>query len=132
MIRALPCLALFASLVGPLRADDTAQAERISRIGYLATHATWTHYFHSAMKALGYLEGKNLIVVWRLSDEKADHLATAAQELVALGVDLIFVDSTPGALAAKGATSRIPIVFAALVDPVGLAWWQVSRGLVAM
>jgi hypothetical protein len=108
MMRALACLVLFAGLVGPLHADEAAQAERIPRIGYLATHAAWTRYFHATMKDLGYLEGKNLIVVWRLSDERADHLATAAQELVALDVDLIFVDSTPGALAAKGATLLTP------------------------
>jgi len=119
MIRGLACLVLLAGLVGPLYADDSTPPVRIPRIGYLATHAGWTHYFHSAMKDLGYLEGKNLIVVWRLSDERPEHLATAAQELVALGVDLIFVDSTPGALAAKGATNRIPIVFAGLVDPIG-------------
>jgi putative tryptophan/tyrosine transport system substrate-binding protein len=119
MIRALTFLILLAGLVRPLHADDSAQPERIPRIGYLATHATWTRYFHSAMKDLGYLEGKNLIVVWRLSDEKPEHLTSAAQEFVALGMDLIFVDSTPGALAAKGATNRIPIVIAGLVDPVG-------------
>ena len=119
MMRALAYLVLFAGLVGSLHADDSAQPERIPRIGYLATHAMWTRYFHSAMKDLGYLEGKNLIVVWRLSDEKSEHLASAAQELVDLGVDLIFVDSTPGALAAKSATNRIPIVIAGLADPVG-------------
>jgi putative ABC transport system substrate-binding protein len=71
------------------------------------------------MRYLGYLEGKNLIVVFRLSDEKSEHLESLAQELVSLGVDLIFVDSTPAALAAKKATNRIPIVIAGLADPVG-------------
>jgi putative ABC transport system substrate-binding protein len=119
MMRALAYLALFAALIGPGRAEDTPQSVRIPRVGYLATHATWTRYFHAAMKDLGYLEGKNLVVVWRLSDEKSEHLASAAQELVGLDVDLIFVDSTPAALAAKSATNRIPIVFAGLVDPIG-------------
>jgi len=119
MARALAYLMLFAALAGPLCAEDLAQSNRIPRIGYLATHATWTRYFHAAMKDLGYIEGKNLIVVWRLSDEKAEHVASTAQELVGLRVDLIFVDSTPGALAAKNATKQIPIVMAGLVDPVG-------------
>jgi len=119
MMRTLAYLVLFAALMGSVHAEDTAQSVRIPRVGYLATHATWTRYFHAAMKDLGYLEGKNLVVVWRLSDEKSEHMASAAQELVGLDVDLIFVDSTPAALAAKSATNRIPIVFAGLVDPIG-------------
>ena len=119
MMRTLAYLVLFAALMGPVRAEDAPQSVRIPRVGYLATHATWTRYFHAAMKDLGYLEGKNLVVVWRLSDEKSEHMASAAQELVGLDVDLIFVDSTPAALAAKSATNRIPIVFAGLADPIG-------------
>ena len=96
-----------------------AQGQKVWRIGYLATHPAWTPYFHSAMKKLGYSEGKDFVVLWRVSDENPTHLRAIAQELVALGVDLIFVDSTPGALAAKSVTERIPIVIAGLVDPVG-------------
>jgi putative ABC transport system substrate-binding protein len=55
----------------------------------------------------------------RVSGLSPDHLRISAKELVALRVDLIFVDSTPAALAAKSATETLPIVFAALVDPVG-------------
>ena len=106
-------------LAAPLVVDGSAQPSRVPRIGYLATHTTWTPYFHSAMKNLGYVEGTNLRVEWRVSDLEPGHLRTFAQELVGLGVDLIFVDSTPAALAAKSATERLPIVFAALVDPVG-------------
>src|SRR5262249_17396955 len=83
-----------------------AQGQKLWRIGYLATHPAWTPYFHSAMKSLGYSEGKDLAVIWRVSDENPAHLRAIAQELVALGVDLIFVDSTPGALAAKSVTDR--------------------------
>ena len=118
-MRALAYLVLFAALAGPLGAENSTRSDRTPRIGYLATHAMWTRYFHVAMKDLGYLEGRNLIVILRLSDEKSEHLASAAQELVSLGVDLIFVDSTPAALAAKKATNRNPIVIAGLADPVG-------------
>jgi len=85
----------------------------------MTTHTAWTPYFHSAMKNQGYVEGTNLHVEWRVSDLEPGHLRTFAQELVALRVDLIFVDSTPAALAVKSATERLPIVFAALADPVG-------------
>jgi putative tryptophan/tyrosine transport system substrate-binding protein len=124
MIRACACLLFFVGLTVASHADDSTRSGRVPRIGYLATHTTWTPYFNSAMKNLGYREGENLVVVWRASDQAPAHLQTVAQELVALGVDLILVDSTPGALAAKGVTEKIPIVFAGLADPV-------ASGLVA-
>jgi len=55
-----------------------------------------------------------------VSDDKLDPLPTFARELVVLGVDLIFVDSTPAAIAVKSATDRIPIVMAGIADPVGV------------
>ena len=100
-------------------ASDAQQSAKVPRIGYLATHPAWTPYFNSAMKNLGYNEGKDFVVIWRVSDEGPAHLRAIAQDLVALGVDLILVDSTPAAFAAKSATERIPIVIAALADPVG-------------
>ena len=106
-------------LAAPLATEAQQAAGRVPRIGYLATHSAWIPYFHSAMKNQGYVEGTNLLVEWRMSDLEPGHLRAFAQELVALRVDLIFVDSTPAALAVKSATERLPIVFAALVDPVG-------------
>jgi putative ABC transport system substrate-binding protein len=113
------CLLFFVGLALASHADDITRSGHVPRIGYIATHPAWTPYFHSAMKNLGYSEGKDLVVVWRVSDEGPAHLRAIAQELVALGVDLIFVDSTPGALAAKSVTEKIPIVIAGLADPVG-------------
>jgi len=100
-------------------ADGRAQTSRVPRIGYLVTHTEWATYFQSALKNQGYVEGTNLLVERRVSDLSADRLQASAQELIGLGVDVIFVDSTPAALAAKSATERLPIVFAALADPVG-------------
>ena len=118
-MRACACLVVLVGLVLGSHDDGSTQPGRVPRIGYLATHPAWTPYFHSAMKNQGYDEGTNLRVEWRVSDLEPGHLRTFAQELVALGVDLIFVDSTPAALAVKSATEKLPIVFAALVDPVG-------------
>src|SRR5215813_3776992 len=118
LMRACACLVVLVGLVLGSHDDGSTQPGRVPRIGYLATHPAWTPYFHSAMKNQGYVEGTNLRVEWRVSDLEPGHLRTFAQELVALGVDLIFVDSTPAALAVKSATERLPIVFAALVDPV--------------
>lgn len=119
LMRAWFCLLFLMGLALSSHAEDSTRSGHVPRIGYLATHPAWTPYFHSAMKSLGYSEGKDLVVVWRVSDQAPAHLQAIAQELVALGVDLIIVDSTPAALAAKSVTERIPIVFAGLADPVG-------------
>jgi putative tryptophan/tyrosine transport system substrate-binding protein len=116
--------AFIGTLAGGLLAAPLAAAaqhlSKVPHIGYLVTHPEWAAYFPASMRNLGYVEGTNLLVERRVSDNLSpDHLRTVAQKLVALGVDLIFVDSTPAALAAKSATERLPVVFAALADPVG-------------
>jgi putative ABC transport system substrate-binding protein len=67
---------------------------------------------------LGYVEGRNLAVEWRFAEGSNDRLAAQARELAALKVDAIFAVSTPAALAAKQATSDIPVVIARVADPV--------------
>jgi putative ABC transport system substrate-binding protein len=118
-MRACACLIVLVGLVLGSHTDGSTQPSRVPRIGYLVTHSEWNHFFHSAMKNLGYVEGTSLLVEWRVSDLTAGQLRTVAQELVGLRVDLIFTDSTPAALALKSATERLPIVFAGLADPVG-------------
>ena len=119
-MRAWACLLVLVGLALGSYADGSAQPSRVPRIGYLVTHPEWNHFFHSAMRNLGYVEGTSLLVEWRVSDlTTTGQLRTVAQELVGLRVDLIFTDSTPSALALKSATERLPIVFAGLADPVG-------------
>src|SRR5436305_389943 len=73
----------------------------------------------------GFLVGKNINVEYRYGHGKYDQLPTLASELLALPVDLLIaVSSSPTALAAKAATSKIPIVFYVGVDPVGLGLVQ--------
>jgi putative ABC transport system substrate-binding protein len=84
-------------------ADDKAQPGRVPRVGYLVTHTAWTPYFQEAMRNLGYVEAQNLLVEWRVSDDKLDPLPSFARELVALGVDVI--------------TASSPVTMAARVDP---------------
>src|SRR5262245_29265851 len=120
MGRVLAYLLLLAGLVADSHAQDGARPTRVPRIGYLETHAEWTPYFQKAMRNLGYVEGQNLLVEWRVTGDNLDRLPTYARELISLGVDLIFVDSTPAAMAAKSATARTPIVIAGLADPVGV------------
>jgi putative ABC transport system substrate-binding protein len=69
--------------------------------------------------AEGYLEGQNVRLELRTAEGRADRLPLLARELVAHGVEVIFVSTTPGARAAKSATTTIPVVFVQVSDPVG-------------
>jgi putative ABC transport system substrate-binding protein len=76
-------------------------------------------YFKEGLRKLGYTEGRNIQIVFRSSDGKSERLAGLAAELVDLKVDVLVVALTPAQLAAKKATSQIPIVMAGSGDPVG-------------
>ena len=72
------------------------------------------------LRELGYVEGKNIAVEYRFADNRLDRLPALADELVRLKVDLIVAVTTNDALAAKKATSTIPIVFLNVSDPVAV------------
>ena len=74
----------------------------------------------TGLRQLGYEEGKNIVIDYRWADGRFERLPELAAELVKLNVDVIVTHSTPGALAAKQATSTIPIVMAAVGDPVAV------------
>ena len=71
------------------------------------------------MNALGYVEGKNLVVEWRSADGKFERLPALAAELVQLKVDLIIAVASAAIGAAQKATTTIPIVMTTTGDPVG-------------
>ena len=76
--------------------------------------------FHDAFRALGYVDGENVTLVWRGAGGQNERLPTLAQELVNQQVDvLVTLAASPGAAAARQATSTIPIVFSGVGDPVG-------------
>jgi putative tryptophan/tyrosine transport system substrate-binding protein len=75
--------------------------------------------FFSALRDLGWIEGKNIIVEERFADDQLDRLPELAVELVRLNVDVIIAAGTLAPLAAKRATATIPIVLANAGDPVG-------------
>ncbi len=83
-----------------------------------------TEAMHQGLRDLGYIEGRNIIFEYRFAEEKLDRLPQLATELVKLNPDLIYTMTTPGALAAKKATTTIPIV-------VGAAGNLVRSGIVA-
>jgi hypothetical protein len=67
----------------------------------------------------GWAEGQNLVIEYRFSDGRNERFPALAAELVQMNVDLIVAGNTPAALAAKQATTTMPIVFSFVGDPVG-------------
>ena len=114
-------LGAFASslLAAPLAAE-AQQAAKIARIGFLtpAADPRLREAFLQGLRDLGYVEGRNLVIEIRSAEGKFQRLPALAAELVALKVDVIVVGGTPAALAAKQATTILPIVVSAAGDLV--------------
>jgi putative ABC transport system substrate-binding protein len=122
-------IALAAMLFALCGSVDAQQTGKIFRIGFLDNStasgmAVLLKAFLQELSKLGWIEGKNIIVEYRFGEQKNERLSELAADLVRLKVDLIVVTGTPPALAAKKATTTIPIVFTSSADPV-------SAGLVA-
>ena len=75
--------------------------------------------FRQELSKLGWIEGKNIAIEYRFAEQKHERLPELAADLVRLNVDLIVTTGEPPALAAKKATTTIPIVMANAGDPVG-------------
>ena len=114
------CTMLFA-LCLPAQAQQTG---KILRIGFLdqstaSGSAVLWEAFRQELSKLGWIEGKNIAFEYRFSEQKRERLPELAADLVRLNVDLIVTTGGPPALAAKKATTSIPIVMANTADPVG-------------
>jgi putative ABC transport system substrate-binding protein len=121
---ALTCLicVVLLWLVMPLTA--TAQGGKVPRIGVLLPGSREPEYerrldlFRQGLREGGYVEGQNVLVEYRWAEAKRDRIPALLAELINLKVDVLVVDSTPAAVAAKKATPTIPIVLAIVSDPV--------------
>jgi len=95
----------------------------IPRVGFLFGGASGpspdVEAFRRGLRERGYIEGQNIAVDYRFASGQVGQLPELAAELVRLKVEIIVAPSTPTALAAKRATSTIPIVFAVVADPLG-------------
>jgi putative tryptophan/tyrosine transport system substrate-binding protein len=109
-------------LAAPL-ASEAQPGAKIARIGYLSPHMAANPHLHEAfrqgLRDLGYIEGRNLVIEYRDAEGKPERLLALAAQLVALKVDVIVAINTPAVLAIKQTTMTVPIVFAAVGDPVG-------------
>ena len=109
----------------PLAAEALqTQVEKLYRIGMLERtspeiNAANVTAFRQGLRERGYVDGQNLVIEYRSAEGRDERFPDLAAELVGLKVNLILTRGTPAALAAKHATTTIPVVFTGVGDPVG-------------
>jgi putative tryptophan/tyrosine transport system substrate-binding protein len=116
-----------AAVAWPLAAgaQQSKMPVKLATIGCLvpgtpSSHGQWFAVFVQRLRELGWIEGRTVAVEYRWAEGRSERFAEIAAEFVQRKVDVIVTASTGGVLAAKQATSVIPIVFAAAGDPVGI------------
>jgi ABC-type uncharacterized transport system substrate-binding protein len=122
-------LVALASLLAVPFHVEAAAPEKVYRIGMLertpsAVNAANVDAFRQGLRDFGYVEGERFVIEYRSADGHDERFPALAAELISSKMDLIVTRGTPAALAAKQATSTIPVVITGVGDPVG-------QGLVA-
>ena len=126
-MRFVPVSSLLVVLLVNLLSPATSgaqQAQRMYRIGYLQTSTRdqqlhLVKAFEDGLRDLGHVAGRNVVIEYRFADAKLERLPELAADLVRLKVDVIVTGINPSTVAAKRATTTIPIVMTISVDPVG-------------
>jgi putative ABC transport system substrate-binding protein len=117
----------FITLVGGVTAGwplaaQAQQPEKMHRIGFLALlsgPSASTEGFQRGLSELGYVEGQNLIILYRWAAGRKDRLVDLAKELLQLKVDLFASNSTEAITAIRSINETIPIVMTSVSDPIG-------------
>src|SRR6516162_6169610 len=112
-----------AAAAGPLAAR-AQHSEKLPAIGFLGSttpsaESQRTAAFVQRLRELGWIEGRTIAIEYRWGESRPERFAEIAAEFVRLKVDVMIAGGTPTALAAKRATTVVPIVFAMTGDPVG-------------
>jgi putative ABC transport system substrate-binding protein len=113
-----------ASVFAGTLAARAQQRDKLPTIGLMgsdtaAAQTEWTNAFVERLHELGWAEGRTVSIEYRWAEGNNARFSEIAAEFVRLGVDVIVTHNTPPTLAAKKATTVIPIVFATAGDPVG-------------
>jgi putative ABC transport system substrate-binding protein len=129
IIRAALAVVLACAVLSTTRGAEAQEPGKVTRIGILAPRtradgALYVDPFVQGLRELGWAEGKNCVIEYRWAEGKAERLPALAAELVRLKVDVILAPTTASAVAARNATKTIPIVVAAVSDPVELGLAQ--------
>src|SRR5215813_13757243 len=124
MKKKITVLALSAMLFALCASAEAQPAGKIFHIGFLDNSTAsgsdfLVEAFRQELSKLGWIEEKNITIEYRFAEQKNERLPELAADLVRLKVDLIVVTSAVAALAAKKATTTIPIVMTTSTDPVG-------------
>ena len=101
-----------------------AQQTKLPTIGFLgpatpSVASQWVAAFAQRLRELGWIENRNVAIEYRWADGRSERFAEIAAEFVRLKVDVIMTWSGGPVIAAKQATTVIPIIFALQTDPVG-------------
>ncbi|MGH7797511.1 MAG: ABC transporter substrate-binding protein [Candidatus Binatia bacterium] len=124
MKRKITVLALSAMLFALCGSVEAQPTGKIPRIGILdnstaSGSALLVEAFRQELSKMGWIEEKHITMEYRFAEQNPERLRELAADLVRLKVDLIVVTGQVPALAAKSATTTIPIVFTTATDPVG-------------
>jgi len=114
-------VAVAGGLLAAPFAAEAQSAGKVYRIGFLRAGPPPRSYvegFQQGLRARGYIDGRNVVIEYRSTDGSYEDLPHFAAELVRLKVDIILASGAPAAFAAETTTTKVPIVFAGVYDPV--------------
>jgi ABC-type uncharacterized transport system substrate-binding protein len=120
---AVPSILIAATLLAVAVIAEAQQAKKVPRIGFIGatrSRSPQDKAFIQGLRELGYIEGQNIAIEYRLSGETADRFPDLLAELIKLKVDVIVSGNALALQAAKKATTTIPIVMAHSADPIAL------------